>query len=355
MSSNYPVINKATDQNAVDVPTDTTSFNNRLSSSDVDVQTALETLDDHVETGSSTTLDTSLFNGILSATQNTVQKAFDWIDDLLKRSFVFNPDNTDIDFTINKNTSGEAYKYDAGTDEHTFNGDITSNDASNFNGAVTMTSSLLYQPTTSQSIVLNSPVGATSFTGFAFRKGNVSQWALDNYNDSLNFYNSSLATDWFVISQTSFNFNASNRNVDFIIGADSFGEAYKYDAGLGTHTFSAFPDNTMLTAPPTGVNPLAIATVSYVDAQVAVPTVNTIHVTSTTETVDISSVGVIRQTASGITTSLSNVVSGSTITIINDSGGNNTLNITFMGAALPILQDKESITMTYNGTDWDGI
>lgn len=48
MSSNYPVINKATDQGAIDVLTDTSSFTNILSSSDIDVQKALDTLDENI-------------------------------------------------------------------------------------------------------------------------------------------------------------------------------------------------------------------------------------------------------------------------------------------------------------------
>ena len=33
----------------------------------------------------------------------------------------FNPDNNDSNFTISKNTTGDAYVYDAGDDTHTFN------------------------------------------------------------------------------------------------------------------------------------------------------------------------------------------------------------------------------------------
>lgn len=45
---NYPAITKNSDnQNAIDVPVDTTAFNGRLSPSDIDVQKALETLNNH--------------------------------------------------------------------------------------------------------------------------------------------------------------------------------------------------------------------------------------------------------------------------------------------------------------------
>lgn len=75
--------------------------------------------------------------------------------------------------------------------------------------------------------------------------------------------------------------------------------------------------------------------------------------TSTSESINIELYELIRQTASGITTSLSGAVIGSSITITNRSGGSNTLNITIQGTASPTLKDKESFSLTYNGIDYD--
>ena len=75
--------------------------------------------------------------------------------------------------------------------------------------------------------------------------------------------------------------------------------------------------------------------------------------TGATETVDMTLNGLIKQTASGIETSVSNALQGRTITIINQSGGTNTLNMTVDGVYLPKIYDGESFTIFNNGTDWD--
>jgi hypothetical protein len=46
MSDDYPIIYKKKDQNAIDVPVDTSTFDGVLGPADVDVQSALETIDD---------------------------------------------------------------------------------------------------------------------------------------------------------------------------------------------------------------------------------------------------------------------------------------------------------------------
>ena len=138
--------------------------------------------------GSSVNLDTNNFDNILSVADNTVQKAFDTIDNLSQSQIetalgyelddtgtattdlwsadkiqtvidaavaaedfwqrtgttvsfqnagdsldidggaIFNSDSGDNDFTVNKNTSGSAYVYDAGLDTHTFSQDVIVND-----------------------------------------------------------------------------------------------------------------------------------------------------------------------------------------------------------------------------------
>ena len=75
--------------------------------------------------------------------------------------------------------------------------------------------------------------------------------------------------------------------------------------------------------------------------------------TSTSETINMNIYEVISQTASGITTSLSDMVEGSTITITNRSDGDNTLNLTIQGCVSPTISSLESFSLFYNGTDYD--
>ena len=78
-----------------------------------------------------------------------------------------------------------------------------------------------------------------------------------------------------------------------------------------------------------------------------------IYTTGETESVNVEVYEVIKQTTSGIVTSLSDVIEGSKITIVNSSSGTNTLNITIQGEVSPIIYSRESFSIVYNGTDWD--
>tara|TARA_Y100000310_G_scaffold205962_1_gene206306 strand:- start:1190 stop:1843 length:654 start_codon:yes stop_codon:yes gene_type:complete len=89
------------------------------------------------------------------------------------------------------------------------------------------------------------------------------------------------------------------------------------------------------------------------DGTVALAGVEIIITTSTTETVDVTTGTVIRQTANGITTSLSGHTTGRSVYIKNAGGGDNTLNITVDGDVSPVIKDGESFHIMYNGTDWD--
>jgi len=75
--------------------------------------------------------------------------------------------------------------------------------------------------------------------------------------------------------------------------------------------------------------------------------------TSETETINAELYEVIKQTASGITTSLSGVIKGSKVSIVNSSSGSNTLNITVQGEASPTIYSRESFSLVYNGSDFD--
>ena len=75
--------------------------------------------------------------------------------------------------------------------------------------------------------------------------------------------------------------------------------------------------------------------------------------TTISESINIELYEVIRQTVSGITTSISNAVEGSEITITNRSGANNVLNLTVQGQISPTIKDYESFSLVYNGVDYD--
>jgi len=78
-----------------------------------------------------------------------------------------------------------------------------------------------------------------------------------------------------------------------------------------------------------------------------------IKTTAITESIDTDLYTVIRQTASGITTTLTSLTTNSAVTIKNRSGGNNIINHTVDGVATPTIYDGESFRLVYNGTDFD--
>lgn len=71
------------------------------------------------------------------------------------------------------------------------------------------------------------------------------------------------------------------------------------------------------------------------------------------ESINIELCEVIRQTSSGITTSFSGAIVGSSVVVTNRSGADNVLNITIQGTASPTLKNLESFSLVYNGTDYD--
>ena len=79
---------------------------------------------------------------------------------------------------------------------------------------------------------------------------------------------------------------------------------------------------------------------------------NRIKTTSVSETIDAELYELITQDTSGITTSIT-PITGSVITITNRSGDDNTLNLTIQGIASPVIKDRESFSLIYNGVDYD--
>lgn len=82
-------------------------------------------------------------------------------------------------------------------------------------------------------------------------------------------------------------------------------------------------------------------------------TIISIKETSTSETINIGSYGLIRQTASGITTTLGSPTLGDCVVITNRSGGDNIIGETIQGEASPTISNLESFALVYNGTDYD--
>lgn len=81
--------------------------------------------------------------------------------------------------------------------------------------------------------------------------------------------------------------------------------------------------------------------------------IKTIYSTATTESIDASAYDIIRQTASGITTTLTGLSTGVDVTIKNDSGGINVISNTIDGTGSQSIYDGESFHLTYNGTYLD--
>jgi hypothetical protein len=75
--------------------------------------------------------------------------------------------------------------------------------------------------------------------------------------------------------------------------------------------------------------------------------------TSTDETISLSFNTYIKQTASGITTTLSGAVKGMLVRIKNKSDNPNTLSLTADGCLNPTINKDETFVMVYNGSDWD--
>lgn len=141
-------------------------------------------------------------------------------------------------------------------------------------------------------------------------------------------------------------FNPFTGELDFVTS-----ENFSYETIASGNTVTVEANQQMIV-----YDSIVIDGTLSVEGQVVVSTFKNPQVvieTNITETIKIDCYDVIRQTASGITTSLQDPKTGSKITITNRSGGSNTLNITVQGVASPTIRDKESFSLIYNGTDYD--
>lgn len=315
---------------------------------------------------------------------------------------VFNDGFQDRDFTIRKNTITDAYVYDAGDDKHTFNGDIlvsgflkhttadTGGTNNTFVGVTSGLNSNTIENTALGAFALanNSGLNANAFgylsgrdnTGrdlFAFGKQtgqfNTGDFAIclgenSGRNNggsrvvSLGSFSCEYNTGYDVVAigfevLKSHTYGNGNTSIGSRSGysniTGSFNTFIGYQAG-----YSETGSRKLYIANSNTTTPLIYGDFVTLDLKIngrlhAVSRKTTILTTSTTETIDTLLTEVIRQTSSGITTSLSNVESGTKILIKNMSGGTNTLNITIEGTASPSIYDGEGFQLIYNGTDWD--
>jgi len=126
---------------------------------------------------------------------------------LTASSFHVNPNaNVDLDFQISKNGGGVAYKYDAGTDIHSFGGDV-------------------YLDTIKH---LNEGGSVDSDTGINFADDSI----LFNAGGTEIFRITEGVQDWFAV-------NDNGGDVDFYVRKSGGGNAIAFDAGSGELTIDA--------------------------------------------------------------------------------------------------------------------
>jgi len=78
---------------------------------------------DAVNDGSGDVL-TKIYNTIATKIENATKNLILYFNLIVTKGSTFNNESGDNDFEVKKNTSGTAYKYDAGDDEHTFGSDV---------------------------------------------------------------------------------------------------------------------------------------------------------------------------------------------------------------------------------------
>jgi hypothetical protein len=149
-------------------------------------------------------------------------------------SIINNPQNRDVDFTIEQSGSGIAYNYDAGTTTHTFNGSdfkFSGSNAANDFDIIHLTS--VGQPGMTIESVGGSNarwrLGGTDGIYWSFRK-NGGNFFVTQDPGNINFVR---------YDNTSVDYNPDGEDHNFcIIQSGSTNFAYEYDAGLATHTFT---------------------------------------------------------------------------------------------------------------------
>ena len=88
-------------------------------SNDGDVNIKADALDD-----SSGDIIMKIYNTVAAIIENATKNLIAYYNLIVAKGATFNNEAGDNDFEIKKNTSGTAYKYDAGDDDHTFGGEV---------------------------------------------------------------------------------------------------------------------------------------------------------------------------------------------------------------------------------------
>ena len=174
-----------------------------------------------IEGSTTTTLRASSSNTIMQGTTT---------------STIFNSNRVDRDFVINKNASGEVIAYDAGTDTLTF-------DATTINGL----------PSGSGDAVLADNQTFTGVNTFTNTAGGIKADRITVLNDILSYIELRFTDNISLVAggdrlvtcnhtdgtnENAVRINNSFQDTDFIIRKETSGEAYRYDGGTDTHTFT---------------------------------------------------------------------------------------------------------------------
>jgi hypothetical protein len=235
----------------------------------------------------------------------------------------FNPNQGDIDFIVNGNVK-LATTYDSGLDSWEFDSTdfhVNSLDMvlGNVNRGVVNTDFIEYRAINSagfEELLIRMNNNSNGIVIGEFSGGQVTQLAI-NLNDS---------TNEITANQSGTVFNAGFKNRNFTIRKQTSGQAAVYNANLDLLTLDTVTAHTALR--------------------------ETVVNTTISESIDVETCTVISQDTAGITTTLTNVSTGSRIIVNNNSGGACTIGATILGTTNPTINDQESYLMFFNGTEW---
>lgn len=185
------------------------------------------------------------------------------IANLSNISTIFNNDNIDHDFIINKNTSGIAYNYNAGTDRHYFSGNVgfgietasenpiqikSDTPITDVNARTQYLIQLEQSPSATgyKHGICFTSAGITSSAIISQDRGSDNRSAIQIYTDSAAGVELVARFDWDndtylygglnVSKDAIFNIDAGDN--DFVINRQTSGVAYQYDASTLLHTFN---------------------------------------------------------------------------------------------------------------------
>lgn len=202
-----------------------------------------------------------LSQDIFNINKNADVKAFE----ITTNNITFNPGLNNWDFLIKKNISGTAYKYDAGTEKHEYDGEIL------FNASFASEDFRINKKVSGNAYLYDASAERHEYNGLFYLNFNRADTNIIIRKETAGLaYEYDAGIDRHEINGTVIvNFGRDNK--DFNIRKNTAGDAYIYDAGTDAHnldgttiTLTAPADGDLLTNHPTGGTALAIATVQYV-------------------------------------------------------------------------------------------